>query len=304
MKTYLAVGIPMLIASFFAMMFCVTSFENWAPCTNAMAWCGKWSAELSPSVLVAYGYKALLGVAVVLVTVAIYGRSLRGRAFNTGDKVSQYYEASRSMLVGVLGLFYTVKILAWGHLDSLTLLLAGFIGVFAVLIFVPGLWNLLRWLMLESKGMQWATTPSGGDALFRLIFRRADGSGVVSLTTHAERVVEELNYSRHRRVSVIASIIALIAAFAARPSAYQYSEYLGWALTYLVLAPLVAKVGTDMIYTLAYKAGGQFITGAAVLDTPPGRIDPGQLSRDKVYGDGAFEEATDMVDRFGGGGRW
>jgi hypothetical protein len=303
MKTYWAVGIATLILAYAALLFCATSLGGWVPCTDATAWCSKWTAELSSQQLANFRIGGLVSVVVVLTILPAYGRSMRGNAFNVGPKITHRYENSKPMLAALLGLFYTVELLAWGHLNSPAVLLACFIGFFSILFFVGSVCNLMRWLALETKGMEWGTTASGGNALFRVIYRRADGATVVDLATHADRSVEELNYGRQQRPAAIASVVALVIAIVGRPIAYQSSEYLGWALTYLVMAPLLAKVGTDLIYTLAYRTGAQFIPGAKVLDLPPDRINPSQLDTEAPHGDASFETAADMVRRMRGKAR-
>jgi hypothetical protein len=303
MKTFSVVSLLLLCLAVAAAMFCVNLTLSTCP---DVAWCAGWVRnEQSRSAIAGYGILAVLGFVVLLVIVAIYGRGLRGKAFNSGPTISQYYEASKPMLWGALFLYYTLNAIAWGSLNSKlafysALFFGAIVGVFSLQTFVSGLWNFLRWLMLEAKGIEWGTTPSGGNALFRVIYRRPDGSLLVNLASHAERSVEELDYGRHRRATVIASIIALIAAIVARPSAYQSSVYLGWALTYLVLVPLVAKVGTDLIYTVAYKAGAQFIPGAKVLDAPPERMNASLLNMETPHGDASFETVSDMVRRMRG----
>ena len=162
------------------------------------------------------------------------------------------------------------------------------------------LWNFLRWLMLEAKGMEWATIETGGDRAFRVTYRRGGGEGLVSLATREQRGVEELDYGRKRRGPVIVCWIVLVAAFLVRTVAYEYSEYLGWAVTYLVLPLFIAKAGTEIIYSLAYRAGAQFIPGAKVLDAPPERFSPEVLKAEMPW-DASFEATEAVVIQMGGG---
>ncbi|CAB3802556.1 hypothetical protein LMG28614_05640 [Paraburkholderia ultramafica] len=280
MKAYSAVSLLFFVFVVAAANFCVNWISNTCP---HLGWCESWVMEpVSTTVALAW-LVAVLGTVVLLVMVAIHGRSMRGKPFNTGATVAQHYEASKPMFWGAMGVFYALKLIAWGSLPSDLLalyaaaLFAGIIGFFSLLQLLSGLWHLLCFLALEAKGMEWDGAESGGNQLFRVCYRRGDGSGLVSLATREQRSVEELNYNRKRRFSTICYPVALVAAFLGRPDAYQYSEYVGWALTYLVLPPLCARVATDLIYTLAYHCGGQFIPAAKVVEPPRARIDPKEL---------------------------
>lgn len=290
MKTNWAVGILISIFASFAMMLCVSLVASTCP---GIAWCAEWVGD--EHAIQQYGILAVAGLVILLVIVSIYGRALRNRAFNTGATISHYYEASVPMLWGALGLYYTLKLIAWESLNSKlalygALFFAAIFGLFFLQTFVSGLSNFLRWQMLEAKNLEWAFPASGGKALFRVIYRRADGSTLIDITPHEKRGVQELNYRRTQRATVISSIIALVLAIIARPIAYDYSQYLGWAVTYLVLGPALTKVGTDLIYTAAYHTAGQYIPGAKLLDAAPERISPKQLEKDMPYGAAPFVE--------------
>ncbi|MFL9935422.1 hypothetical protein P0D88_41495 [Paraburkholderia sp. RL18-103-BIB-C] len=272
-----------------------------------ITWCAGWIEDVQGRRMVA-GYAALplIGLAVLLALAGIYGRTRRGNAFNTGQKISSYYEGSKKTFFGALGLFYFFELVVWASrtaTDVLYLALAfgGLVALLSLLAFVSGLSNLLRWLLLEAKGMEWAGAETGGNQAFRSAYRRGDGSGLVNLATREQRGVEELDYGRKQRVPMFICWILLAGAVFARSAVYGYSEYLGAALTYVVLPALVAKAATDLIYLFAYQDGAQFIPGAKVMDGPVKRISPELLKDEMPHGDARFEETDDVVWQMGGG---
>jgi hypothetical protein len=163
-------------------------------------------------------------------------------------------------------------------------------------------WHAVRWLTLESQGLQWVTV--NGHKV-RVVLRRADGETRYDRTLRKERVDQEVSCIRHRNESLkreISPLIRSVVTFLILPLIFSFIfELMGpgvrtffehWHVEpiflYFFFYGVVVISAVPVIWTLfdgfVHWTGAQFIPGAKVFDPPVAETSLETIQAQGVHG--------------------
>ena len=192
-----------------------------------------------------------------------------------------------------------------------TLIVAGLVAIGSWWL-AKAAWFAMRWLRLEARGVMWHITDSGEP--YRIMSLLRNGEYLYdSNTPRDKRANEELTTLRARRVrlgtaaaiAVVAIIVwlrgqAFIGTFYSALPAWVVLFLVNWALPlvfFFVAIPMTVAVIAALADELVYRWGGQYITGAKVLEPGAWRVGRQSVEDQKAHGDAQFETAEEAVRR-------